>query len=276
MARSKKAAVSPEVRKDWLKRFEEDGQSPPQIAGADGYDVRTVRRQIEQARQEREAKEVRRAVLSTALNAHYHDLIDWARKLDNTISRPPTRVPPDWLDHPLCQALREHLPRSPIWRSLLIWEELMGRYDQLVEEVENRARVAAQSRGYTFTSTRSESGLTEGLLRAIVEDVTSRAQGQKSLRDIAEFSCQSATRIGSGLYEVRMGAYLLAYMLPGEADKFKITYFEILDDTVNWEQTGQLRQVIEEHQRLSRVLRDELAVIIWKRVVPGRCRYCPI
>lgn len=269
----KKAAVSPEVRREWLRRHEEGGESPPQIAGADGYDARTVRRQIERARQEREAKDVRRTVLSTALNEHYHDLIDWARKLDDTISWPPTHVPPDWLDHPLCHALKEHLPRSPIWRVLGAWGELMDIYDPLVEELEKFAKAKAQSGGLQFTQGRWEPGLAAGFSRSVVDDVTRRARGQEGLKYAAEVLHR---RQEGNLLEVKAGPFTLGYIRPDEADKFKTLYYKLLDEVAGWEQADQFRRVIEELQRLSRVIRDELAVIIWKRVVPGRCRYCPI
>ena len=39
--RMKKPAITPEVRLDWLRRYEEDRESPPQIAEKDKVDVRT-------------------------------------------------------------------------------------------------------------------------------------------------------------------------------------------------------------------------------------------
>ncbi len=52
-SRIKKPAVRPELRREWLRRNETEGESPPEIAKQDGYDVRTVRKQIEIERQER-------------------------------------------------------------------------------------------------------------------------------------------------------------------------------------------------------------------------------
>ena len=50
--RIKKPAITPEVRLDWLRRYEEDRESPPQIAEKDKVDVRTVRRHITLAREQ--------------------------------------------------------------------------------------------------------------------------------------------------------------------------------------------------------------------------------
>lgn len=78
--RIKKPPVKPEVRKSWLKRHEQ-GESITDIAVNDQFDVRTVRRHIEQAKQEREVKEARSMVLRNALEAHYSDLCDYAERL---------------------------------------------------------------------------------------------------------------------------------------------------------------------------------------------------
>ena len=90
--RIKKGAVRPELCKQWLRRFEEDGESPPHIAEADGYDVRTVRKQIEKAMQEREMREARVMVLRDALEKHYKDLYTFAETLDSSISWPPYNI----------------------------------------------------------------------------------------------------------------------------------------------------------------------------------------
>ena len=116
--RIKKPAVRPELRRQWLRRYEEDGESPPEIAKADGYDVRTVRKQIEVERQERERREARSTVLRQALEKHYADLCDFAQKLDLELAR----VGGSLLmlkNDPMWSALREHLPRSTIWKNAI-------------------------------------------------------------------------------------------------------------------------------------------------------------
>ena len=82
---SKRPLVEPAKRREWFKRFEEDGESAAEIARSVGYDVRTVRKQIELMRQERESREARFTVLRQALEKHYADLISFAEKLDSGI-----------------------------------------------------------------------------------------------------------------------------------------------------------------------------------------------
>ena len=84
--RTRKPPVRPEVARKWLKRYEEDGESPPQIAQSDGFDVRTVRKQLELMRHEREVREARQVVLRKALESHYADLCSFAENLRAALS----------------------------------------------------------------------------------------------------------------------------------------------------------------------------------------------
>ena len=109
--RIKKPPVTPEQTLDWLNR-NDLGESAPQIAKKDEYDVRTVRSHLRQVKQERERNEARATVLRGALEDHYRDLCNYAFKLDPTSS--PNSVilnlPAD--DNIMEAALRQHIPRS--------------------------------------------------------------------------------------------------------------------------------------------------------------------
>ena len=86
--RGKRPAAPPNTYREWLQRSER-GETPPEIAKADGYDVRTVRRNLELARQEREQREARSVVYSRALEDHYADLVVFAARLDSRLKQGP-------------------------------------------------------------------------------------------------------------------------------------------------------------------------------------------
>ena len=68
--RIKKPPVLLEQRHDWLRRNEDFGETPPKIAAKDGFDVRTVRTQLERARQERDQAEQGSNFLLDSLTTH--------------------------------------------------------------------------------------------------------------------------------------------------------------------------------------------------------------
>jgi hypothetical protein len=55
---------------------------------------------------------------------------------------------------------------------------------------------------------------------------------------------------------------------------------EVMRDTeakiVDWEECRLFGRLLGELERLKRSLQDELAVITLRRIVPGRCKYCPL
>jgi hypothetical protein len=44
----------------------------------------------------------------------------------------------------------------------------------------------------------------------------------------------------------------------------------------DWEDYRNLEKTIAEIGRLDRKLREELAIVRLRRIVPGRCKYCPL
>jgi len=109
-----------------VNRHEQDGDSPPQIAATDGFDVRTVRKQIERARQEREVREARSIVLRNAMEHHYTDICNFAEKLKVAVAGEESISL--LVDDPLWLALKQHLPHSPLWN-------LLNRRDTLLERL---------------------------------------------------------------------------------------------------------------------------------------------
>jgi len=44
----------------------------------------------------------------------------------------------------------------------------------------------------------------------------------------------------------------------------------------NWELSKKMRKLFTELKSLKLSLQDELAIVTLRRIVPGRCKYCPI
>jgi len=172
------------------------------------------------------------------------------------------------------QALKEHLPRSPIWKATQRWEQLADQFELCTRQLEEVVRVVTQERGLKFAQTPDESGPGPGFVESVVFHVISLARGHRGLKSVAEFTHKRATE--AGLHEARMGAYSLGYVHPDEIVKLKSIYFGLLDEAVGWQKACELQNVISELGRQLIVLQDELATIRLRRVVPGRCRYCPL
>jgi len=273
MGRTRKPPVKPEVRRAWLRRNEEDGESPPQIAAADGFDVRTVRKQIELARQEREVREARSMVLRNAMESHYRDLCKFAEKLDLEVSGDKT-ISPLLKDDPMWSALREHMPRSPLWNKLDRWgyilDEIAKMRDNFREQLGEKARLDSRMSEIIATD---ENGVIPGIVAALDFQIKNWAQGSSGLNINEYFKVEPA---GEGFVKISYGAFNMGKVKEEHATPIREVLIYLESEITGWEQHHKMQGLFSELQRLKLGLRDELTVIKFRRIVPGRCKYCPM
>jgi len=270
--RIKKPAVRPELARQWLRRCEEDGESPPKIAKADGYDVRTVRKQLEKMSRERELREARQVVLRQALENHYVDICSFAEKLRAEISgRTPSMVSPILKDDPMWKGLRQHLPRSPLWRDIDRVERLAEPFRLCLDNIKERVRKQAESRtSMQFVSSGDEIGFIDGLPEEIAFHCQSVARGERGLGEVSysRKSAKTATRI-------EHGAFSIALVPEERAEEVIAISRSLMNESTEWQEYQELFRLTQDFLKAQQGLKEELTRIILQRVVPGRCIYCP-
>jgi len=270
--RIKKPPITPEQRRDWLKRYDQ-GEKPPRIADSDDVDVRTVRLHLNKALEEREIKEARTMVLRNALELHYADLCSFAEKLDSdikqlrTISLSPT-------EKRMEASLRQHLSRSPIWRYLTRWDTLHQKISKIKPEVDGKLEkeVKSDTRLDPIVSD-GEIAVIPGIIGALVFQVDQWSQGYSGLKLNCDFIYEPTDERSGNL---RYGF--------SQMDKVKQEHVAIIREFLedfesrlkNWEEYNDLEKSFTELKLLRQKLRDELAIIILRRIVPGKCKYCPL
>jgi hypothetical protein len=275
--RTRKPPIRPEVRREWLKRHEEEGESPPRIAAKDGFDVRTVRKQIELAKQEREAHEARSIVLRSALEKHYDDLRGYANKLNSEIfGQTDYESSPD--DDFIEEALRQHLPRSPIWGYAAKWRNLQRKVEDERQALDQRIEelVSSEKRLAPLTN----AGLKDvvpGIIAVLVTEAKQWSDGNTghSLKDSLVIE-----PAGKGLVNPRFGFSHMGIMDKYQSERYVKIIHDVIKDleikVKESEEYSNLEKSVAETGRVTGKLREELAVIRLRRIVPGRCKYCPL
>jgi hypothetical protein len=274
--RTRKLSVQAEMRREWLRRNEEDGESPPQIAAKDMYDVRTVRKQIGLAKEERETREARAFVLRNALESHYDDLRRYAEFLDSQVLG--TQHGHLVQDSEFIEtALRQHLPRSPIWGLLLRLERLRQEsYEQMkgIEDVTIKA-IEADSDLNVLAQTGLK-GIAAAVSAIMNKQVSEWSQGNPGLDLNNNLNSEPAE---GGLVSLRLGLTPMGQVKAEDAEECKETiggFLQSLESRLREsEEYGNLEKTTADIERTRRKLREELAIIRLRRVVPGRCKYCP-
>ena len=269
--RGRKPVIKPHQIEDWLKRRQQ-GESPPKIAERDSVDVRTVRKHLREATEEKAAGEARSIVLSRALENHYNDLCDYISRLNMRIAGK-KRVPKGPTDGHLEKALREHIPRSPIWRNLRRLDETEDEVNQA--EIALQERIEAEMNRYEELKTLppdAAASVKEGAIKILI------FQGKKWARDISGYGIDSdltTEPAGEGYVTLRYGPYSLGRVSTQQLETVKDFLIAQESRLVEYEELNELKDSWKRLAHIRKNLEDELAVYILKRVVPGHCRYCP-
>jgi hypothetical protein len=274
--RIKKLTIKLEQRNDWLKRFE-TGESASGIANTDDYDVRTVRKHIELAKQEREVKEARSSVLRNALEQHYADLRNFAESWNAEIlgfTQTPTSLDNDLIE----SALRQHLPRSPLWAYRTKWQSLHQKYYEQEKELNNLITPAVKedSRLLPLSGERMDSVI-GGLITALNFQAKQWAGGLRGLNQRDNLLIEPK---GKGKVDLRYGFAQMGVLDKEQAGEIKTLVSGVLVDLEPIVKTSEAFQALErthkEIEPLKGKLREELAIIRLRRIVPGHCKYCPL
>jgi hypothetical protein len=271
--RIKKPPVSPERRRQWFIRHDQEGESAPQIAKADNYDVRTVRKLIEVERQAREGREARSMVLRLALEHHYEDLCSMAKTLNDLVAREEGNLSTE-KDEPLWIALNEHLPRSPIWKLLGRWEVLYEEVEELGRRLKDRVSSEIEKRSpFGFTEDAKQVGLSDGAALEVAVVCKAIARGKRSPEEPLKFV---RTSVGEGISDVEFGENHIGRLPNEKVEVVRNFLSALVAEAMDWEEYSGLAKNLRELDRVKQNLKDQFNIIILRRVVPGRCRYCPI
>ena len=270
MTKGRRKLASARLRKEWLRRFE-DGESVPRIADSDGWDVRTIRKQLELSRQEREVAEARSGVLRQALERHYVDLCTLAEKIDAAVAKEFQHLFFNEREARIRQALQEHLPKSAIWKLLDEWEGLLGQLEACVAQLRETIVVRAEDRlCLRLNGPEGEIEATKGFIDSLVFHFRAGARGWKGLEEVQYVTSPSE----KGQSRVQHGAF--AWVVPEEmATSAQKVHRDLKLHGLGWEEYQKLQACSEKLLQVRSDLRDQLAVLILRRVVPGRCVYCP-
>jgi hypothetical protein len=271
--RRKQPRVTPAKARDWARRADDLGEKPSQIAKTDGYDVRTVRKKIAEARQQMESREARQMVVRSALERHFGSICSFAKKFKTQVSRlEPEPITSDLTGDPLWHSLKEHLPRSPIWSNIEKWSTIQKAYEESFTVLWKRiAEEAPNKAGMPFSSSAKQQGIYDGYFDAMAAHAKSIARGEPGLNGIDYRREETSHGI-----RLDRGRYTLAMVSENRIPSLKRSFDASLKDLENWPECQSLKRNTELFISIRSVIQDELTTIIMRRVVSGRCKYCPL
>lgn len=268
--RIKKPPVKPEKRLEWLHRVEKEGETLTHIAESDDFDLRTVRKHIELARLERDVQHARSEVLRNALEGHFRDLLDTVRSIEKQVFGE-SQVS---LEQPLMSGLRQHMPRSPLWENLRRWNRTLNELVELEAVIRNNLlrEIEADGRLNNIAS-EGANGVIQPAIDVFVHQVKEWARGREGFKIDRDIHIENTSE---GRVRMRYGSPSFGEMEEGQVETIKtvlIGFESGLKDRSEYPEIGNLFNRLG---RLKKSIGEILTVVLLRRIVPGRCKFCPL
>ncbi len=265
--KKKTKSISPQEGRQWLRELE-SGKGITSIAADAESDIRTVKHHIERARELTEEAQAKRDFLVKKIEQHQEDLLAEVVRLQKLIARhaPTGLTPDDPVRKKIFGALLEHTERSPLKKQLDQWQDIFARYSAFKEIVsselgDEQSRLVSAIPGepvlYPWTP-------------AIVEVMESGSRFEELDRTY------NRDPLDNGDCKVFWNARTLTRL--GVTDDQAARVIEAHKEMVTFARKylPEFQEYRQPFKKLSGQLIEELDVFNIKRVVPGRCRYCPV
>ncbi|MBA7678638.1 hypothetical protein ES703_86916 [subsurface metagenome] len=269
--RIKKPSVKTETRLEWLKRYEQ-GETPPQIAERDDFDVRTVRKHVELARLERDVRQARSEVLRNALEDHYRDLLETVQNIEKQMSG--EDMVSMEKEQPLVMGLRQHMPRSPLWENLRKWNRTLTELAELNDVIRNKIQREIETDGrLKGIVSQGANGVIPAAIDVLVHQVKQWARGLEGLKLDRDIHLEKAPE---GRVRMRYGFSHFGEIEEGQVETIKAVLIDFESELKHSPEYLEMEKLYGKRGRLKTNIGESLTVILLRRIVPGRCKYCPL
>lgn len=270
--REKKPPVKPEKRLEWLQRVEKDGETLTHIAETDSFDIRTVRKHIELARMERDVRQARTEVLRNALENHYSDLLQTVRNIEKLVSDKEMVYMEK--EQPLMFGLRQHMPRSPLWENLRKWNSTLTELNESFIVIQNKIEqdIEADSRLNGIVSQGAE-GVIPATTEVLVHQMKAWARGWQGLDIEHDIHIEKASE---SKVRMRYGFSSFGEIEESCIETIRAVLINLESKLIQFPEYLEIKKLCGRLGRLEASIKEILTTIQLRRMVPGKCKYCPL
>lgn len=270
--RIKKPPVKPEKRLEWLNRVEKEGETLTHIAETDDFDLRTVRKHVELARLERDVQQARTAVLRDALESHYRDLLETVRNIEKQVYG--EALVSLEKEQPLMLGLRQHIPRSPLWENLRKWNRTVIELAELEGVIRNSVEKEIETDGrLNGITSQDANGVIPATVDVLVHQVKEWTRGREGLKMDQNIHLEE---VAGARMRMRYGFSSFGEIEESCVETIKAVLVDLELRMKNYPEYLEMETLFNRLTRLKTAIGEILTVILLRRIVPGRCKFCPI
>ena len=269
MPRSKRRSKLEE--RDWLSRYEA-GTTIQEIAREARRAPSTVWKGIEAARREREQQSIRTALLQDAYQQHFQDLLNYTRSVRNRAQTPTAEgllAAPDLRDGLVLEALRQHVPTSPIWGASRQWDHLSRALLDKEQDIKAWASERVRSEVVPQFPGCLEEQVAENLWITVREKARGNDMSQRQYNIGRDGETRSLAWGGYKIGEVRA---------PEEArlKDLEKKHTEMLQEALDSTLVRELDDLWRRWVEIRDVILREVELISLRKMLPGSCTLCPL
>ena len=263
--------VSIEERQRWIAAYE-SGTPVIQIAQAGHRDVRTIAKNLELARTERDRQMVRQAGLHDASRQHQEDLVRTAESLMKLGRDGGALGTLDRRTNRLIEALRSHDPSALIWRAFRDLDQAREHVVLATEVLVSRARTAV----HEMQQAPGVNVIEDVLTNSVVDFVNGWPQDGRSAvhHRLAAFS---KDRQGDGVRPTWYTRTLTPELVSiEETALIESLVTSLAEQAAQWPESRDLTRARAERRAALVMLEEGTDTLILRHIVPGRCDLCPV
>ncbi len=271
--RIKKPPVKPEKRLEWLHRVDKEGETLVHIAESDDFDLRTVRKHIEIARLERDVQKARSEVLRDVLVDHYRDLLDTVRNIEKQVSG--EALVSMEKEQPLMLGLRMHMARSPLWENLRKWNRTLTELAESKDLIRNKIQIDIEADGRLngIVSQGADGVIPAAAVDVLVHQVKEWARGREGLKMDRDIHPEKTSE---GRVRMRYGFSSFGEIKESQVEIIKTVLIDFESGLKDRSEYLEIERLFNRLGRLKVSILEILTVILLRRIVPGKCKFCPI
>lgn len=270
--RIKKPSVPVDLRREWLRRHEEFGDSYLKIAKDDGYDQRTVKQHVLKGQQERDQNQARIQFVKENIEKHHQDLCYRAEEILALVTGEKTIVM-DFTEDLYLNGLRQHLNRSLLWNKIQDWNDTLNTLEPLYVKAKTKIeRVLKRTKLYNIQSDPPEAVI-NGAIAALLHQFREWTRGNSGMDFENDWHIEERKE---GRLKILYGSSHFGWIQETDFDKVKKMIKSDEKRLRKWPEYSEVENIVNTMKKLQHDLRNELRGIIIRRVLPGKCFYCPL
>ena len=221
---------------------------------------------------ERDVQQARSSVLRDALESHYRDLLETVRNIEKQMSGEATVSMEK--EQPLMVGLRQHMPRSPLWENLRRWNRVVTKLAELQEVIRNNIQQEIEADGrLNGIVSKGANGVIPAATDVLVHQVKEWARGTEGLKIDRDIHVEKTKE---GMVRMRYGFSSFGEIEESHAETIEAVLIDYESRLKDPSEYLEMEKLFNRLGRLKTDIGESLTIILLRRILPGRCKFCPL